>query len=217
MDNTRNSGTAKRLQPKAQGCFNPGITKSRSYQPGTGCASKRNRVAVEPSIQFSNPGLPKQPWALGRNRFAVKATHVRKPTNYFLQRCVDFKLEFHQTQREAMFVYFPEKHVIAPISNSNPVHSFKATSHHRSSDRSVAWAPPRRGAGWFLQSRWERDSSTVQFERRRSRLASSAMNWRVDSENTFLIRPPATGSSSTKSVVRRRSQRRPCLSGKIRE
>src|SRR5258708_13146275 len=32
---------------------------------------------------------------------------------------------FHQTQREAMFVCFLEKHVIAPISDSNPVHSLR--------------------------------------------------------------------------------------------
>ena len=35
------------------------------------------------------------------------------------------RTDFHQTQREAMFVCFSEKHRIAPISDSNPVHSLR--------------------------------------------------------------------------------------------
>jgi hypothetical protein len=53
-----------------------------TFQPGTGCvvlriamanlvaAPRRNRVAVD-SVLARSPGL-KQPWASGRNRFAVK-------------------------------------------------------------------------------------------------------------------------------------------------
>ena len=68
--------TAKRLRPEAQGCFNPG-NQSRPNSNRNAVASWmemqewRNRVAVEIRSRLL-PGL-KQPWALGRNRFAVKS------------------------------------------------------------------------------------------------------------------------------------------------
>ena len=40
--------TAKRLRLEAQGCFNPGITRLKGDQPGTGCDRGRNRFAVGP-------------------------------------------------------------------------------------------------------------------------------------------------------------------------
>ena len=46
------TATAKRLRLKAQGCFNPGVVSADHYQPGTGCANGRNRIAVEWAIQF---------------------------------------------------------------------------------------------------------------------------------------------------------------------
>src|ERR1043165_5811800 len=87
--------TAKRLRPRAQGCFNPGKRRTRFINPervafSMTCVSpdwhhdyaiqlldknwidaRRNRVAVKVSSRCY-PGL-RQPWALGRNRFAVSA------------------------------------------------------------------------------------------------------------------------------------------------
>jgi hypothetical protein len=54
IDDTGGAGTAKRLWIKAQGCFNPGISRSDHYQPGTGCGL--NRVAVASSIPSMTQG-----------------------------------------------------------------------------------------------------------------------------------------------------------------
>src|SRR5438552_7802074 len=53
---TMRTATAKRLRLKAQGCFNLGVVSADHYQPGTGCASGHNRVAVESVIQFCTQG-----------------------------------------------------------------------------------------------------------------------------------------------------------------
>ena len=106
------SFTAKRLRPKAQGCFNPGLARVQ-IQPQRGCVNRPNAClsleALNTSGTFeatmghtsvqtqpqqlvpmvatrsgllrklnTDPGL-KQPWALGRNRFAVNAASQGKP------------------------------------------------------------------------------------------------------------------------------------------
>jgi hypothetical protein len=71
------SSTARRLRLEAQGCFNPGIKcLGESTRNGLRLAI-RNRCAVENWLT-AIPGL-KQPWVLGRNRFAVnRPSFVRK-------------------------------------------------------------------------------------------------------------------------------------------
>src|SRR5713101_4162222 len=68
------SGTAKRLCLKAQGCFNPGgnqvqiIVNPERVVPPDATAWRLNRP-FNPVTQGSRSGIP---WALRRNRFAVK-------------------------------------------------------------------------------------------------------------------------------------------------
>ena len=81
------SGTAKRLRPKAQGCFNPGKLTTQISTP-TGLRLQIRGIERTCSVTAgtqprcgwilsrSFPGL-KQPWALGRNRFAVSEGNQR--------------------------------------------------------------------------------------------------------------------------------------------
>jgi hypothetical protein len=47
VENKKAISTARRFRLKTQGCFNPGEPNAYVHQPGTGCDSGRNRVAVE--------------------------------------------------------------------------------------------------------------------------------------------------------------------------
>jgi len=76
--------TAKRLRLRAQGCFNPGLgylndfnrkavasfSQISKVSNSNETLNGRNPFRVD-FMQSCDPGL-RQPWALGRNRFAVK-------------------------------------------------------------------------------------------------------------------------------------------------
>ena len=74
------ASTAKRLRPRAQGCFNPGKTPANDFNRKAVAfvfrtklqmlKAQRNPFRVE-FTQRAYPGL-NQPWAPGRNRFAVQ-------------------------------------------------------------------------------------------------------------------------------------------------
>ena len=95
------------------------------------------------------------------------------------------------TQQEAMFAFDAvAKHVSRPDFKTNSVHHLRQLLFAARAGRSAAWAPQRRDVEWFLRSRWERESSIVQFAQRRIQPATAAMNGCVDSEK-YAPEPPA--------------------------
>jgi hypothetical protein len=79
----REKSTAKRFRPEAQGCFNPGKGLVDLYREAVASShprtirrvlKRRNPVRGLEFVFAVNPGL-KQPWASGRNRFAVNLQH----------------------------------------------------------------------------------------------------------------------------------------------